>query len=409
VSDRTLKDPDNARGWESVGHEALSWSLPPEAEGTVDIFVLRRLESTTYSASIPATIAGSDPEAALYPALRREAADALTSIALFDAETGALPVAMPAVLLRSESASSSQIENLSATARTIAAAALGARVGGNAALIAANGQAMAQAIAVGKGVTRDSIIEIHRTLLERTDPDIVGRLRDRPVWIGKSSVSPHGADFVPPHYSRVPAAIEDLSAFAARSDVSVLVQAAVVHAQFETIHPFEDGNGRTGRALVHTVLRGSGYANHSTVPVSAGLLGTINRYFDALTAYRAGELAPIVEAFVGATHLAIANGRTLARDLVELREQWRSVVKARSDSSAWRLLDVIVEQPVVNSEYVRRTLGLSAQGAFNALEVLTGAGVLTQNSRDKRNQLWQAQGVLDAMDAFAERALRRSV
>lgn len=395
--------------WPPLDYEELPWHLPPEAEGRVDIFVVRRLESEPYRAAIPPPIANADPESALSPATRRAAAEALTTIALFDAQTRDLPVGMPAVLLRSESASSSQIENLSASARTIATAALGARTRGNAALVAANGEAMVRAIAAGQHVSRDSIVEIHRTLLGSTDPDIVGRFRERPVWIGSSSISPHGAEFVPPHESRVPAAIDDMVAFAARDDVSPLVQAAVVHGQFETIHPFEDGNGRTGRALVHTVLRHSGYVTHSTVPVSAGLLGNTDSYFRALTAYRSGNLEPIVQEFIGATHLAVANGRQLADDLVALREQWQSQVMARADSSAWRLMDLLCAQPVVNSDYVRRTLGVSLQGALNALRALKEAGVLTQTSRDKRNQLWQAQGVLDAMDAFADRAVRRAI
>ncbi len=102
-----------------------------------------------------------------------------------------------------------------------------------------------------------------------------------------------------PH--RVPAAIDDLMAFAARDDVPLLAQIAVAHAQFETIHPFTDGNGRTGRALVQAMLRNKGLTRQVTVPVSAGLLADTDGYIAALTAYRDGDAAPIVERFAEAS------------------------------------------------------------------------------------------------------------
>jgi Fic family protein len=95
--------------------------------------------------------------------------------------------------------------------------------------------------------------------------------------------------FNPPHHDHVPVLIDDLVAFARRTDIPLLTQAAVAHAQFETIHPFPDGNGRTGRALIHSMLRGHGLTHNVTVPVSAGLLTDTSAYFDALTAYREGE------------------------------------------------------------------------------------------------------------------------
>src|SRR5262249_56504813 len=92
---------------------------------------------------------------------------------------------------------------------------------------------------------------------------------------------PHGAAFVPPHYERVPDAMRDLMSFVRRDDLPVLAHAALAHAQFETIHPFVDGNGRTGRALVHAMLRARGVTRNVTVPVSAGLLTDTDAYFAA--------------------------------------------------------------------------------------------------------------------------------
>src|SRR5439155_1398021 len=80
--------------------------------------------------------------------------------------------------------------------------------------------------------------------------------------------NPGRADFVPPPPESVPALMDDLCAFVNRADLPAVVQAAVAHAQFETIHPFADGNGRVGRALIHVVLRRRGLAPRYVPPVS---------------------------------------------------------------------------------------------------------------------------------------------
>lgn len=396
-----------ANTWPPVTFEQLAWRLPAEFEGHVDVFVRRRLESTPYDAAVPPEIADLDPETGLSPTVRSAVSDALTTMALFDAETSNLPVPMPAVLLRTESASSSQIEQLTANSRNLALAMLGETSGPNAAEVAANARAMTKAIATDGPLDTDTIQQIHHALMATSSADIAGQLRDGPVWIGRPDISPHGADFTPPQAARIPAALEDLAVFAERTDINTLVKAAVTHAQFETIHPFFDGNGRTGRALVHTMLRRSGHVRHSTVPVSAGLLADTDGYFRAITAYRAGDAEPIIEAFAGAATRAVANGRQLAADTIALHDSWQTKVTARSDSSAWRLAKILFAQPVVTSTYVERELEVSKQGAFNAINTLTDAGVLAQSSRDRRNRVWAAPEVLTAMDAFAARAARR--
>ncbi len=183
----------------------------------------------------------------------------------------------------------------------------------------------------------DAILAMHKALLDSTEPDSAGKWRTVQNWIGGSDWSPYEATFVPPQPDRVPAAIQDLERFLARDDVPTLVQAAIAHAQFETIHPFTDGNGRTGRALVHSLLRGKELTRHVTVPVSAGLLADTRRYFDALTAYRNGDPEPIVERLAHASLAAINNGRALVDELHAVRASWEEEISARRDATAWRL------------------------------------------------------------------------
>jgi Fic family protein len=215
----------------------------------------------SYRAAVPAALGSMrfdiDPDAAA------RAEDARAAITRFDAELSALfdgefaPLA--AVLLRTESASSSQIENITVGARALSLAEVGlAKFGSDARLVQANVQAMNRALELTGPLTRDHILAIHEALMHGQDRADPGRFRTQQVWIGGTDYSPHRADFVPPQDSRIEESIEDLCAFSERTDLPLLAHAAIAHAQFETIHPFNDGNGRAGRALVHTMLRHGG-------------------------------------------------------------------------------------------------------------------------------------------------------
>lgn len=336
------------------------------------------------------------------------AEDATAEIARFDGELGHEIAPFAAVLLRSESAASSKIENLSASARAIAEATVHGHGNRNASSVVANERAMSAAIALADRIDGAAILAMHAALLGRTDPAIAGRWREEQVWIGGGDLGPHGALFVPPHPTRVPAAIDDLVAFIDRDDVPVLAHAAVAHAQFETIHPFPDGNGRTGRALVHAHLRQKGLIRNVTVPVSAGLLADTDAYFDALTGYRRGDPTDIVEQFARAAFAAVGNGRRLVDDLHTIRSEWDERIRVRRGAAAWRIADLLLRQPVVNAGLVAAELGIAPQNTYRSLRPLVDAGVLVGFTDKKRNQLWRAPEVLDALDRFAARAGRRN-
>jgi len=335
------------------------------------------------------------------------AEEASVEIARFDAELGAEVAPFASVLLRSESASSSRIENLTAGAKSIALAVLGSKDQRNATEIVGNVAAMTAALDLADRLDEGTILAMHGALLANVQPDIVGRWRDEQVWIGGDSSGPHGATFIPPHPDRVPALMADLVEFTQRTDLPLLSQAAIAHAQFETIHPFPDGNGRAGRALIHAMLRGHGLTRNVTVPVSAGLLTDTDGYFNALTAYRTGDPSVIVEKLAEASFAAATNGRQLVGDLRSIRTSWDGKLTARRGATAWQLADVLLRQPVVDTPAVARELGVTPQNALRAITPLVNAGILEEFTGFARNRMWQSREVLDALDDFAARAGRR--
>ncbi|WP_231506767.1 MULTISPECIES: Fic family protein [unclassified Mycobacterium] len=336
-----------------------------------------------------------------------DAESASREMTRFDAELGGEIAPFASVLLRSESAASSQIENLTASARAIGEAELpGGKAKQNAELIVANTAAMQAAVALSHAIDAEAIRAMHRALMVNDPRHTPGDFRAEPVWIGGGS-TPIGATFVGPRDELVPGAIDDLIAFAQRDDLPALPQIAVSHAQFETIHPFTDGNGRTGRALVQAMLRNKGLTRQVTVPVSAGLLADTDAYFAALTSYRDGDAAPIVERFSHAAILAIANGRQLVAELRAIRESWNSVINARSDSAIWKVADLLTRRPVINAALVAQELGIESTNAHRYLNPLTDAGLLAEATNGRRNRVWRSPEVLAALDAFAERAGRR--
>ena len=140
------------------------------------------------------------------------------------------------------------------------------------------------------------------------------------------------------------------------------------------------------------------------MPVSAGLLTDTSGYFDALTAYREGDPAPIVERLANASFAAAANGRQLVLDLREIRQGWQDTIKARRGATAWQLADVLLRQPVIDTPTVARELGVTPQNALRAITPLVDADILGEFTGFARNRMWQSREVLDALDDFAARA-----
>ncbi|MBM7500853.1 Fic family protein [Brachybacterium muris] len=396
----------------SAGVRPGTWYVPDDGLSSRSA---RARGSGPYEASLPARLAGL--ELALPGDLAADVGDAEAALAAFDAHsTSALGTDNPAlgpmsaVLLRTESASSSQIEDLTVGAKQLALAELHQSRSANARAVVANVRTMEAALRLASDLDLDALLSMHRELM--TDAAVgsgrsgptgdAGSLRTRLVWVGRSGSSPRGAVHVAPEAEDVPPAMADLIHFIARDDLPVLLHAALAHAQFETIHPFTDGNGRTGRALVHAMLRGKGLLRSTTAPVSAGLLTDLDGYVSALTAFRTGDARPIIEQFAHAARYAATTGSRLVDDLAAVLAHSRNLMTGmRRQATGWKVLPLLIAQPIVDSAFVRDRLGVSAMTAQRALDQLTDAGVLRETTGFSRNRVWQQGEILAVLDGYA--------
>lgn len=385
---------DTGRGWPALDFEEHPW----------------KASWRTYQAAVVPPIAGLKIEDHLDTLTAADVGHAHSAIIEFDQrmseQFGRLELGtISTVLMRSEASSSSQIERLTVSAKQLALSEIGESKRPNARLVRGNVTAMAHALA-HDGFDTDQAVEMQHDVL--ADTGLALGVRTEQVWIGTSGSSPVGADFVAPHHSRVAANLHDLWHYMNENSPIPLAQVAIAHAQFETIHPFVDGNGRVGRALVHRHLRHAGLTSHVTVPISAGLLAEPEAYVKGLTSYRAGDPVPIVSAFAKASLNAASVGRELVDGLKEIRDEWGSRIRARRDSVAWRIADSLIGQPAITADLASRQHGVSAVAARTAIHALVEAGVLTKASTGTRNQVWVAEQVTACFDHMAVLIGRRS-
>lgn len=342
-------------------------------------------------------------EVRLEPRVEAAARAAMSLIERFDTQAEAWGPPFASVLLRSESASSSQIERLSASARRVALATLGDQRNRNATSIARNVRAMQAAIALSDEMDSKAVLAMHRALGGGDDPANAGCFREEWVWVGGES--PVTAAFVPPRHEDVPEAVEDVMRFLRRTDLEPLTQAAIGHAQFETIHPFTDGNGRTGRALVSSVLRHRRVATNMTVPISSGLLTDTAAYFDALTSYRNGDPGPIIEQLAEAAEQAIANAATLRTDVEAVREAVLATAQRRTRNLTI-MAGLCAVEPAFDIEMVVEA-GIARPSAYRLCQRLTDAGLLRREPAIRGVDAWTVVGLTEALDDFAVRSGRR--
>ena len=335
-------------------------------------------------------------------------------MARFDVELGQRADNVPTMLLRSESSASSQIDRLTSTAQSVALAELYPKASSDARLVVANMIATQRALELPAGLTLEGIVEIHDLLLDNSHLEnqtnsAFEKLRQKPVWLGGTSFTPHTALFVPPAFQHVPEYMADLIEFGTRSDLNPVVKAAILYAQFQTVHPFLPANGQTGRALIHHIFRAEGVLSSTLIPVSVGFLHNIDSLINALQSYREGDPLVIIEELVSALELALFVSRVTETSIESLLEDWDNLVGHRKGSKIRQLPKALVKQPVVNSAYLADSLGVTQRTATTLILRACEYGMLRHMGKRQRGDFYQSDAIINVLDEINEASTFRNI
>ena len=315
---------------------------------------------------------------------------------------------LASILLRSEGIASSRIEGeVASTRRVFEAEYAPDEISDRQAERIVNSiRVMRDVVAAPeRGVQREDFDRWHALLFERVpvmfEPGVV---RTKQNWIGTRTDTPIGADFIPPPPELVNGALHDLADFVNRVDVAPLTQSAVAHAHFETVHPYPDGNGRVGRALVY---RNWAYRGTSTLvnpPISRVLVENREAYVDGLTAYRRGDLDAWLLFFFDVVESAVSYTNSLAMNLQRLAEEWHGRLGGtHEDALARRLVDELTRRPILAAPEVAGRYDVTERGARAALDDLVERGILTFRSlrkakRGRPAKVYEATELFETLD-----------
>ena len=347
-----------------------------------------------------------------------DVADAEAALVRLDATAGALAdtEALARLLLRAEAVASSRIEGLEVGGRRLLRAQAAHQLGEDprdvtAVEVLGNIEAMlwaVEAVPPGGAITMAIVIEAHRRLLAGTRlAEHGGRTRTVQNWIGGSDYNPCAAAFVPPPHELVDELLSDLSAFCNDDSLPAVAQAAIAHAQFETIHPFVDGNGRTGRALIQLVLRRRGLAPRILPPVSLILATWPRDYVGGLTGTRYEGAPDSEQALVGinrwialvasACRRAAEDAGRFEQQVRALQDSWRERLgSVRRGSAADLLVRALPGAPLLTATTASDLIGRSFQATSQAIDRLVEAGILTQVTVGRRNRAFEAPELIEA-------------
>lgn len=382
------------QAWPSHETETLPWA---SATG-------RRSEITEYVAAIPPLI--RDLPATAPPGFADLSRAAQVDVGVLEATYASQVSTLEPFLLRTEAIASSRIEEEYTSVDQLARAQAGISAPKTARIVkgAIDGLSLLVDRSTG-GVDLGDILAAHRPLMA-DDPQEkwdAGALRSVQNWIGGSNRSPLGALYVPPTPERVSGLMDDLVAFMRRTDIDPVLHAAIAHAQFESIHPFTDGNGRVGRSLINALWRYRGVTTRMAVPVASAIVADRQHYFDLVNGYRDGDVEAFATYLADATRRATAEATVSAQRLLALPEAWRERVRPRGGSATAVLLPLLPGHPIVDAADVARLTGASTARAYTAIERLVEAEVLRPITQSKRDMTWAAGDVLDEADLMVDR------
>ena len=346
------------------------------SEGTAGRSVPVEWRGRTTSAWVPAAL--TERYLTLPPSAVRSAERGVAALRLADHR---LPVAWEALarlLMRHEGIASSGIEGLS---EPIASVLIAERSGsgGAAEWVADNLAVIDMALQTAQQPLSIEVLHAwHARLMRNSDlpPEMLGAFRPSLGWVG--GASPLDAAYVPPPPAEILRLVEDLVRFAdASDDLDAVSRAAIVHAQFEAIHPYGDGNGRLGRVLVSRILRRTGATLRSTAPISMAIARDPGGYLSGLRLFEQGRTGPWVDWFAQMARRAGEFTASIVSQSQQVIDGWAAATTAlRADSAARALLPLLPGQPVINSADVADLLNVSERSGRTALESLARYGVL---------------------------------
>ena len=331
--------------------------------------------------------------------------------------------ALARLLLRSESVASSKIEGLEIGARRLLRAEAARATGETSSDVTANDvlgniDAMTHALEVlkeGEAITVELLLDAHRRLLAHTPlAEQGGHTREEQNWIGGSAFNPCSAAFVPPPWELVDEYLADLIEFCNQDSLPPIAQAAVAHAQFETVHPFVDGNGRTGRVLVQLILRRRGVTPRVLPPLSLVLATWSAEYISALTATRYVGQADSTEAheglnrwiglFASASTRSVDDAAVFEQRVSFLQEKWRAKLgRVRANSATDLLIRALPGIPIFTVQSAARVVGRSIPAVNEATARLLDAKVVSQFTIGRRNRAFEAPELIRAFTDLERR------
>ncbi len=372
-----------------------------------------------YQAYLPDPIARR--EFVIPSAVAADLSDAERAVQQLNQKTDGLAdtEALARLLLRAESVASSKIEGLEIGGRRLLKAQLAKELNLNptdrgATEVLNNIEVMKRlvSLASSQDLTPTLLLESHALLMKGTVMEkYAGSFREAQNWIGGSEFNPCSAEFVPPPPESVPDLVEDLCEFCTRDDLPAMVQAAIAHARFETIHPFFDGNGRIGRAIIHSVLRRRGLAPRFVPPISLVLATRSGDYIGGLTATRhlgrsdtraAREGESIwLGTFAAATIRSVEDAKSYDDRVKAIQQQWRQRLgRVRANSSVELLISALPAAPIINVKTAAELIDRTGQAVNQAIPRLLDGGILKQTTVGRRNRAFEAPDLINAFNAL---------
>ena len=249
--------------------------------------------------------------------------------------------------------------------------------------------------------------EIHERLLRgvRGGERSPGKFRTSQNWVGPPGCTLQTAQFVPPPPHEMNAALHNLEAFLHdRTSLPVLVHCGIAHAQFETIHPFLDGNGRVGRLLITLLLCERGVLQRPLLYLSYYLKAHRAEYYDRLTAIRHdGNWEGWLKFFLRGVYEVSQAATEVSRAISTIREQHRKLVaeKAPNAASGQKLLDSLFQQPLISVREVEQAVDCSYATANTLVRHFEDIGILKEMTGQQRNRVYRYNSYLDLFEKQA--------